>query len=156
MANTKEYPLTQIALDGLQMAFDEVYAQITPELIRALNALGSYMESVKTIAKSEGVEIGDEIATSDGIMFLRGSSSPTARISKQGLIDLGEVGQAAVGAWDLAHANDTKTLVLKLEDKDARDIEIKKVMEYIKMLEKCKELAQRFAQDHPDRSNKED
>ena len=140
-SNSNGFPITQIALEGLREAIDEVYTNVEP-IIKAIATIKEFKTSIKSLASKEGFKIGDVLKSFDETLVLEGSSSSKARLSKQGLIDLGEVGMKAVGAWELAHQDDEKTLVLKIMDKRAHEIELDEIIKYVELIARCKQLAQ--------------
>ena len=140
MDSTYNYPATQAALEAYNEASNDFYNELSPEqmqLLKTIVALVAMKAHVKDVGKIEGVGKGTTLRTFDETMVLSCSSTPAARISKEGLIALGPIGEAAVGAWEKAHENDEGGTVLKIQDKASREIELEIIAKWVEEREKC-------------------
>lgn len=138
--NANNYPATQAALEAYNEASNDFYSSLSPEgmqVLKTVMALVAMKAHAKDVGKIEGVRKGTTIKTFDEQMVLSCSSAPGAHISKEGLIELGPVGEVAVGAWEKAHENDERGTVLKIQDKASRDIELEIIAHWTEEREKC-------------------
>jgi hypothetical protein len=104
---------------------------------KTVMALVAMKAHAKDVGKIEGVKKGVTIKTFDEQMVLSCSSTPAVPFSKKGLIELGSLGEAAVGMWEKAHENDERGTVLKIQDKASREIELEIIAKWVEEREKC-------------------
>lgn len=148
-AGQNKFPMTQALLDTVGGIFVEIAQSIPDEIFTKYRTAEALMDSAKNVGESEGMQPGDTLLSKDGSVGLQCKNKPGARFSQEEVYNLGEIGQTCIGLFNEAHRNDPREKQMAFTNKMALEISIKEITEFLKKMERCRQLAEEYRQSHP-------